>query len=94
MERLACTQKEASEMLGVSLSTIGRYIKNDILKSTKLGARTLVNVNSIYDLMDEDEPVTVDLKGEYHKFFSKMTLQERMEELNVLTNLGKEDKHK
>lgn len=73
MEQLACTQKQASKMLGVSVSTIGRYIKDDIVNYTKIGTRTLINIKSIYELMGENEPITVDIKEEYYKLFSELT---------------------
>lgn len=87
MNQLACTQKEASKMLGVSISTIGTYIKDGAIKSTKVGTRTLINVKSIYDLIGESEPVTIDVKKEYYKTFKEMTPYEKLDEIRLLSSI-------
>lgn len=74
-------------MLGVSISTIGKYIKEGTIKASRIGSRTLISIKSIYELMGENEPITVDIKKEYYKMFSELTKSEKWEEINELTKL-------
>ncbi|WP_386695870.1 helix-turn-helix transcriptional regulator [Lonepinella sp. MS14435] len=45
------TVKEITELLGVTRSTIDRYVKKGKLTRYKFGARTLFKANEIYSLI-------------------------------------------
>jgi predicted transcriptional regulator len=88
MTRLACTQKEAAEMLGVSISTINNYIKNKVVKSTKVNTRTLVIISSIYKLLNEEEQKETNYIEEYHELFNNMSNEEKVKEINTLLKIS------
>lgn len=88
MNQIACTQKEASEMLGVSPSTITTYVKDGRIKATKVGTRTLIHISSLYRLIDEDEPIELNVSEEYYSLFENMTVEDKRRELNKLLDLS------
>ncbi len=88
MNQIACTQKEASEMLGVSPSTIATYVKDGRIKATKIGTRTLIHISSIYRLISEDEPIELDVREEYYLLFENITKEDKRKEINKLLDLS------
>lgn len=88
MNQLACTQKEASKMLGVSISTVSTYVKSGLIKSVKVGTRTLIIISSLYELLGEKEPNSVNITEEYYKIFSDMDSTEKIKEMSKLMELS------
>jgi excisionase family DNA binding protein len=88
LNQLACTQKEASKMLGVSISTVSTYVKSGLIKSVKVGTRTLIIISSLYELLGEKEPNSVNITEEYYKIFSDMDSTEKIKEMSKLMELS------
>ncbi len=49
--RLAYSQAEMAEMIGVSMATAGRMIKNKVVGSVKVGGRRLIPETEIQKLL-------------------------------------------
>ncbi len=50
-QRRAVSQAEMAEMLGVSIATAGRMIKNKVVGSVKVGGRRLIPETEIQKLL-------------------------------------------
>ncbi len=45
-------KREASEMLGVSRSTLNRYIERELIQEHKSGLRTKIKISDIEELLE------------------------------------------
>ena len=62
-EPLLVSRGEAGRLLGVHLHTIDRMIKRGALESRKIGARTLIQVESIRRVAGHGAPMRSAAKG-------------------------------
>ena len=52
VERIGVSAEEAAEMIGVSTRTIWKMIKDGSVKTTRVGKRVIVSVQSLREFVD------------------------------------------